>query len=1506
MSVFTRYLTAAATLLALWLPGAPAYAQGVFPSPEALPALQLEVAGSVNAIARYNDGVTDFYVIGGAFDMVNGAPRRNIARLNLDGSLADEAANGYVATWRTGTNAPVLALAIVGTNVYVGGEFVSAGGSARSRVAKFALSDGSLDAAWAPTPNNIVRTLAAGGGGTLFIGGSFTSVGGVGRNAVAKLQVGGGLDTGWNAQIGGNPTNAVLLDGGSLYVCGKINKVAGIGRRAAVRVSAATGAFEAVWNPDFKSQGGATCYSLAADTSNIYAGGVFRRVGANPGNTRNNLVKLAKLDGARQSWNPGSNGLVRALALNSAGEVYVGGDFTLLAGTSRARLGKVDAAGAIVAGWSADANRGTRVIALSPTEQPLAGGNFSQLGATGVGGVARLSATTGAVDAAFLGSAGGPGMVNAYVIDSSGGIILGGAFDGVRDQGGLRQPRANMLRLLPNYSLDLAWTADTIGEVSALAIDPANNVYVGGNFTSIKGVGRTRLAKLAGAVPTVDATFTATADGAVRELLFANTSVYAGGDFQNVGGQVRAFAAKLNMGTGAATAWNPDPDGPIEALLPDASGVFLGGAFTSLNGAATLRNNVALVDDVNGTTVASFNADTDGDVLLLTLDAGQLYVGGAFATLGGQATSNLGRVDPVTGAPDATWVPQISGTVRALDSAAGFTYVGGQFALAGGQSHPNLARVVTATGAVDAAWQPGTDQEVRQLDVLADTTVLVAGLFDVATGLPHGGVARFGVDARDLTEIQGLSVSPSGPNAAIGQDYTVSFTVANLTTPATIPTGTLSVTSVSVNESLNCAVVSYNPLTGAGSCTLNSLQAGAHTVTVTFVGDPAFMDATANTSYAVGAASTTLGLSTASPSVFGASVSANLSLAASSAGAAPTGLISVEARDSGNVLVDSCTVAAALGASNCVLSNAAFVQVPGAYSLTASYVGDANYGASNSTAVVHVVAGLTTTTSITAQSLASTTINQSYLVTVAVTASDASTATGSLVITDQTGASCNIDAVAFAGGDRDCDLPSLSVGSKTLRATFTGTGNYGSSDNSTQAPSVTHDVTQASTTLTLALAPATPVFGETVTATVTLVANPSGVVMPSGTITVTGCAAPIAVPGGNCTFAAGAAGVLQQVTATYAGDANFSADTDVQSVTPTQAATTLTLMLSPANPVFGETVTATVNLAVNSPGAGAPSGSITVTGCAATIAVPTGSCTYAAGAAGVLQQVTATYAGDANFSGDTDVQSVTPAKAGSTFTSFTSTATTAEPGQSINFTWAAGAVAPGAGTLTGNVQVSVDGLGAAPQCTAAVASGTCDIVFPTAGSFTMRAVYAGDANFNGSISATRAITIASGAPLDADLQILKEVSRSVVNTTNQTEQVEWTIVVANEGPGAVVGARVTDVLPASLTSSATWTCTGDGGGAQCANAGGNGNINVLVNLPSGTTATLVLLTAVVNAPFPGVTNTAQVEPPAAPVDPDLTNNSSSAFYQACFSNRGTSLAEHFCLFRDGFESPPSQ
>src|SRR5687768_13008965 len=75
MHAISRWALALATAAGLATTAPSVTAQGVFPPPEQFPDLRLEVAGTVNAIARYDDGVATYYLIGGDFSLVNGAPR---------------------------------------------------------------------------------------------------------------------------------------------------------------------------------------------------------------------------------------------------------------------------------------------------------------------------------------------------------------------------------------------------------------------------------------------------------------------------------------------------------------------------------------------------------------------------------------------------------------------------------------------------------------------------------------------------------------------------------------------------------------------------------------------------------------------------------------------------------------------------------------------------------------------------------------------------------------------------------------------------------------------------------------------------------------------------------------------------------------------------------------------------------------------------------------------------------------------------------------------------------------------------------------------------------------------------------------------------------------------------------------------------------------------------------------------------------------------------------------
>ena len=103
--------------------------------------------------------------------------------------------------------------------------------------------------------------------------------------------------------------------------------------------------------------------------------------------------------------------------------------------------------------------------------------------------------------------------------------------------------------------------------------------------------------------------------------------------------------------------------------------------------------------------------------------------------------------------------------------------------------------------------------------------------------------------------------------------------------------------------------------------------------------------------------------------------------------------------------------------------------------------------------------------------------------------------------------------------------------------------------------------------------------------------------------------------------------------------------------------------------------------------------------------------------------------------------------------------------------------------------------------------------------------------------------------------------------------VVYAIVVTNAGPSNVVGASVTDLLPASVVG-ATWTCTGNAGGS-CGVSSGPAPINQLVNLPVGGSVTFTVTGSVDPALAGNLTNTATVAAPVGTTDPNPANNSAT-------------------------------
>jgi hypothetical protein len=229
-----------------------------------------------------------------------------------------------------------------------------------------------------------------------------------------------------------------------------------------------------------------------------------------------------------------------------------------------------------------------------------------------------------------------------------------------------------------------------------------------------------------------------------------------------------------------------------------------------------------------------------------------------------------------------------------------------------------------------------------------------------------------------------------------------------------------------------------------------------------------------------------------------------------------------------------------------------------------------------------------------------------------------------------------------------------------------------------------------STSTTLSSSANPSVFGQSVTFTATVTGTgATGTVTfkDGGTTLGTG-----SLSGGTATFASSALTVgAHTITAVYGGDASFATSTSpgvTQTVNP--GATTTSVVGAPNPSVFGQSVTFTATVAVTSPAAGTPTGTVTFMEGARTLGTGTlsgGTATYATSAltVGNHKTITAVYGGDGNFATSTSPDLVQTVSKNATTTSVIATPNPSKPGQSVTFTATVAVTPPATGTPTGTV-----------------------------------------------------------------------------------------------------------------------------------------------------------------------------------------------------------------------------
>ena len=580
-----------------------------------------------------------------------------------------------------------------------------------------------------------VRAVISDNNGGWYIGGNFSCVGEIPRNNLAHIKNDFSVDPVFNPNISGGDVYSIFLYGNTLYFSGDFDSVAHTLRKCVAAIDL-TGNTLKPLSTTFLSAS-AVVRTIVVSGNNIYIGGNFTSVAgtARPGiasfDTTGNVYSL-------NLWNPGNVSGCSNLAgpciinslLLSGNLIYAGGEFDTLGGCgTRMYLAALDTSTGIHTNWNPSRNPAYYGSAPTPSGFPVL-----SLALSG--------------DTMYAG-----GMFNTIANVARGRLA---AFR-TSDTGSLLPWTANLTLPAPPCSLNTV-------------LIQGNTLYCGGNFTAIAGTPRNYLGAVDRLTGFVSPWNPNPNSAQIYSLAVSGDTLYAGGDFTGVKGIVRNKLYRFNASSGVIDpVWNPDvsaasPALYIYALAIKDTTIFIGGNFLTVG--ASARNRLAEIGKGGAGSLTPWNPGLSANAInamVFSTNKDTLFVGGDFttaATLGASNFNRLAALNPNTNFA-YNWNPNSDGTVNSLAIEGGNLYAGGTFGNIGGMPHSRIVNIGTAT-ALPSSWNPGASAAGAVLTIVPDplnNLVYIGGSF---TSLQ----SRSRIAAMDATTGLVNAFNPS-PNSSV-------------------------------------------------------------------------------------------------------------------------------------------------------------------------------------------------------------------------------------------------------------------------------------------------------------------------------------------------------------------------------------------------------------------------------------------------------------------------------------------------------------------------------------------------------------------------------------------------------------------------------------------------------------------------------------------------------------------------------------------------------------------
>ena len=340
----------------------------------------------VNSIAISGSNI----YAGGRFTTAGGVSVNNIAVWNASSSSWSALGTGITAT----SYPVVYSITISGNNVYVGGSFTNAGGVSVNNIAVWngvswsALGTGVYGTPTAQSPVPTVYSIAI-NGNNVYVGGNFTTAGGVVNvNNIAIWNTGSLLWYKIGTGVAGTTdpvVNSIAISEQQLYVGGRFNTAGAVSVNNIAMVAQNT--YWYALGTGIIGIGQVEVNSIAISGNNIYVGGIFTTAGAVSVNN------IAVWDTSSSSWSElgsGVAGTTYSIAI-SGGNIYVGGQFTTAGGVNVNNIAMIIGTTWYNIGNILGSSPYVSSVAVDAVNKIYAGGVFTTAGGVAVNNIANYT-----------------------------------------------------------------------------------------------------------------------------------------------------------------------------------------------------------------------------------------------------------------------------------------------------------------------------------------------------------------------------------------------------------------------------------------------------------------------------------------------------------------------------------------------------------------------------------------------------------------------------------------------------------------------------------------------------------------------------------------------------------------------------------------------------------------------------------------------------------------------------------------------------------------------------------------------------------------------------------------------------------------------------------------------------------------------------------------------------------------------------------------------------------